>query len=239
MLCVGDFVVALPDWHEGAHRLVPSHFPPISLFEDVANEDEYDILFAVESLTNDRLMDEIGIISLVDSKDRIFGPGTTPIMAAFTHIGMSSRFTNGEYGVYYAANALDVAIAETVHHREQFLATTNEPDTEITMRQYVNSVHAPMVDIRADEFAHLHDPDSYQESQLFAAKQRRTGQHGLHYNSVRYKGNGDGECVAVFRPKALTPTVQGCHLRYVWSGKAQRITDVLEVKRHAPESSAP
>jgi hypothetical protein len=219
----------IPDWADSVHRLIPSHFPPISLFEDVASEDEFDILYAVESLTNDRLLEETGVITLVEPQDRIYGDGSTPVMAAFTHIGLASRFTNGQYGVYYGANSLDAAIAETRYHREAFLGTTQEPDTEITMREYINQVVLPLGDIRGAQYSYLHEPNSYMAPQSFAAQQRATALNGLLYRSVRHD---DGECVALFKPTALSPAVQGCHLRYVWKGKAQRITDILEVKLH-------
>jgi hypothetical protein len=216
-------------WADKVHRLIPSHFPPISLFEDVANEDEFEILYAVESLTNDRLLDEAGDISLIEPQNRLYGQGSTPVMAAFTHIGKESRFTMGKYGVYYGANSLDTAIAETRYHRELFLSTTQEPDTEITMREYINQVVLPVVDIRSMEFDELHNPNSYTASQAFADQQREAGSNGLLYRSVRAAGE---ECVAIFKPIALSPATQGCHLRYVWKGNAQRITDVLEVRRH-------
>jgi len=41
----------LPDW-EKLHRLVPSHFPPIDLFENVAKPEDLEIVFALESLTS-------------------------------------------------------------------------------------------------------------------------------------------------------------------------------------------
>jgi hypothetical protein len=43
------------------------------------------------------------------------------------------------------------------------------------------------------------------------------------YRSVRHEG---GECVAVFRPRALVAPVSGPALAYVWDG--QRITRVYE-----------
>lgn len=218
-----------PEWADNVHRLIPSHFPPINVFEDVASEEEFEILHAVESLTNDRLLEESGNIALIAPEDRIYGPGSSPVMAAFTHIGCKSRFTNGDYGVYYGASALDVAIAETRHHRELFLATTQEPDTEITMRQYINKVLKPVVDIRGPDYDRLHHPSNYAAPQAFATQQRQAGANGLLYRSVRHAG---GECVAMFKPKALSHVIQGCHLRYVWNGSAQRITDVLEVKRY-------
>ena len=109
------------------YRIVPSRYPPIHLFERVANPDDLEAIFVLESLTNERIRDEVGDLSLVAPEDRISGAGTSPIMAAFTHIKPNGgRFTDGTYGAYYAGIDLDTAIAETVYHREQFMRATSE-----------------------------------------------------------------------------------------------------------------
>ena len=190
----------LPDW-EKLHRLVPSHFPPIDLFENVASPDELEIVFAIESITNDRLREEVGDLALVPEEERVSGPGSTPVMAAFTHISIPTRFTDGtEYGVYYGARDLNTAFAETIFHREKFLAATNEPDTELTMRCYINKVALELHDVRGDEFESLYT-DDYVAPQEFAKEIRAQGSNGLLYRSVRDEG---GECVAAFKPKAVT-----------------------------------
>ena len=147
-------------------------------------------------------------------------------MAAFTHIGRASRFTDGTYGVYYCASSVEAAIAETCFHQEQFWRATREPSIEITLRTYINRVVQPMIDIRG--VADLHDPSParYGLSQDFARPLRAEGAWGLLYNSVRLSGH---ECVAAFRPPALSLPVQGQHFRYVWDGKAQAIAWVLQL----------
>ena len=212
------------DWAQ-VFRLIPSHFPPINLFEHVADPEELELVFAIEALTNDRLREQAGNLANVPPEQRISGPGTTPVMAAFTHVGWASRFTDGRYGVYYGANTLNTAIAETIHHREQFLRATSEPDTEITMRCYVNQVTVPLHDIREPAFNSLLQAD-YASSQQFARDLREQGSNGLVYPSVR---DPAGECVALFKPKAMTIPIQQGHYKYIWSGKRQQIETVLEV----------
>ncbi|MDP2562508.1 RES family NAD+ phosphorylase [Psychrobium sp. 1_MG-2023] len=215
----------LPDW-EQLFRLVPSHFPPIDLFEHVTKPQDLEIVFALESLTNDRLREQVGDLALVPKEERISGAGTTPIMAAFTHIGIATRFTDGfEYGVYYGAKTLQTAFAETIYHREQFYKATNEPDTEMTMRCYINKVALPLDDVRGQEFDFLYQ-EHYEPSQQFAKTQRASGSNGLIYRSVRDVG---GECVAAFKPKAVAIPVQGGHYKYLWNGKKQKIEHVLAV----------
>ncbi len=217
----------IPEWDK-LHRLVPSHFPPIDLFENVANPEDLEIVWALESLTNDRLREEAGDLALIPVEERISGPGSSPVMAAFTHIFVASRFTDGrEYGVYYGAKELETALAETIYHREQFLLATDEPDTELTMRCYINKVALALHDVRGEEFAHLY-ADDYAAPQQFAKALREAGSNGLLYKSVRDAG---GECVAAFKPRAVTIPLQGAHYKYIWSGRKQRIEHVLEVSQ--------
>lgn len=82
------------------------------------------------------MRDEAGDIALVAPEDRVAGPGSPPVMAAFTHTSPScpSRFSDGSYGVYYAAKRLETAIEETKHHRARLLACTKEDAGEISIR---------------------------------------------------------------------------------------------------------
>lgn len=212
--------LVLPPWK--GHRIIPSHYPPINLYERVYDSpEELEIAFDIESMTNDRLLDETGDLHLVAPEDRLFGPGSSPVMAAFTHLGFGSRFTNGDFGVYYAADSLETAIAETIYHKEREMAAANEESIELTMRCYVGDIVLPMLDIRGEAYRHLHNPDDYADSQAFAVSCRANGSDGLLYNSVRRPGY---ECIAAFRPIALNAPVQGDHLRYFWDGDKGRIT---------------
>ena len=190
--------------------------------------------FVIEAMTNDRLREEAGELSRVASEDRISGPGSTPVMAAFTHIGRASRFTDGSFGVYYCASTLDTAIAETRFHMARFLSDTTQPSQEMTMRSYVNQVTQVLHDIRQGYDALcLADLNSYPTGQAFAAQLRESGSWGLLYPSVRNASiDQEAECAAILRPPAVSIPIQGPHLRYVWDGQHQAMTHVLEVKEH-------
>lgn len=219
--------LALPPFPR-LHRLIPSHFPPIDLFESVAQAEDLALIYEIEAMTNDRLRDQAGIVELVSQMERVSGPGSTPIMAAFTHLGRPSRFTDGSYGVYYGADSRETAITETIYHREQFLGATHEPDTEITMREYVNRVVRQLHDVRDPTFNSLHDPDDYTLSQHYGRHLHMQNSNGILYHSVRQTG---GLCVAAFNPKTVTIPTQGMHFRYAWNGHEQRITDVLTISK--------
>jgi len=120
-----DIPIARIEWRP-CFRIVPSRFPPINLFEAVADPADLDAVYQIEAMTNDRLREEVGDISLVPPEDRVSGPGSSPIMAAFTHLNPEGdRFTNGTYGVFYAGRTIDTAIAETRYHRIRFLQATS------------------------------------------------------------------------------------------------------------------
>lgn len=211
-------VVAL-QW-ERTYRLVPSRFPPIDLFERVAAPEDLDVVFAIEALTNPRLRQECGEISLVPPAERVSGAGSSPVMAAFTHLNPNgSRFSAGHYGVYYAARSLETAVREVSHHQGRFLAATREAPIALDMRCYRAAVREPLHDIRGQREvrADLYDPDRYGASQAFGAALRAAGSWGLVYESVRDPG---GECVGILRPKALGPAVQGEHVTLQWNGDA-------------------
>ncbi len=212
-----NIATALIEWTP-SWRIIPSRFPPIQLFERVTDPDDLEAILAIESLTNPRLRDEVGDITLVPPEERVSGPGSSIIMAAFTHLNPAgSRFSDGSFGVYYAAKGLDTAIAETRHHRERFMRATNQRRMELDMRVYLADLVAPLHDLRGRQadFPLVYHDDDYAAGQHLGATLRKDGANGIAYSSVRLPG---GECVAVFRPRLLANSRQERHLCYVWDG---------------------
>ncbi len=203
-----------PSW-----RLVPSRFPSTGLFDRVADANDLEAVFAIESLTNARLRDEVGELQLVPENERQSGPGTTPIMASFTHVGDGSRFDDGYFGVYYAAKDIETALAETRYHRERFLQRTNEPPIDIDMRSYASEINSELHDIRGmkTDLSAVYDKNSYAESQKLARNLQDDGSNGIVYDSVRH---ADGECVGIFRANIPQPVVQGSHYCFQWDGNS-------------------
>jgi hypothetical protein len=206
----------LLDWNP-TYRLIPSRFPPVGLFDRVAEPEDLVAVFAIQGLTNPRLRQELGNISLVAAADCVVGHGSTPVMAAFCHLNtQGSRFSDGTWGVYYAASSLPVAVAEVSYHRARFFAATAQPALEVDMRSYVAHVTKPLHDLRPKTWRHLHDPDSYGASQVMAGQLRAQQSWGVVYNSVR---DASGQCVAIFRPPGVgVPVVQGAHIALCWDG---------------------
>jgi hypothetical protein len=210
------------------HRIVASRLPTIHLFERVADPADWDALYALESLTNPRIRNEIGELRLVPVADRVSGPNASIVMAPFTHLApQGTRFTDGRFGAYYAAESIDTAIAETRFHRENFLRATSQPPIELEMRCYLAEVGCELHDLRTRraELPEIYDPASYAASQKLGREIRESGSNGIAFDSVRREG---GECVAIFRPRLVQNVRQSVHLRYVWDGNS--IANVYEIR---------
>ncbi|MBC3871741.1 RES family NAD+ phosphorylase [Undibacterium oligocarboniphilum] len=205
------------NWSPG-YRIIPTRFPSIYLYDRVADQDEFDLLNEIESMTNDRLREEIGSLNLVPESERIFGNGCGPIMSAFTHLNpLGSRFSNGSYGVFYAANDKETAIAETRYHSEKFMRATKQEPTYLQMRLYCMQVKGSVVDLRhvSLEDTRMFDRESYTYSQTKALMLRQSGANGLVYPSVR---NANGECLAAFKTTILRDCLHASYLEYHWNG---------------------
>lgn len=206
------------DWSP-CHRLIASRYPTVGLYDDIARPEDLDVVFAIEALTNPRIRQELGALSLVPPAERVSGPGASLIMAAFTHLNPEgSRFSDGSYGVYYAADTLPTAIAEVSHHRARFLARTAEPEIDIDLRWIQANLRQPVHDLRGRqaEAADIYHPELYAAGQALGRQLRERGSPALVYDSVRRPGS---EVVAVFSPRALANARPAGHLSLHWDGR--------------------
>ena len=231
MIDAADVPVRAVDW-KPCHRLITSRYPTVALYDAIADPADLEVVFAIEALTNPRLRNELGQLQLVPPEQRISGAGSTPIMAAFTHLNPEgSRFSDGSYGVYYAAQDLDTAIAEVSHHRAVFMARTAEPAIDIDLRLITAALDAKLHDLRGlrRSAPWLYDPVHYGAAQALGGQLRAAGSWGAVYHSVRHPG---GLCAGVFRPRALKPAREAAHIALHWDG--QRITHWYE--KRAPNA---
>lgn len=217
MTCQADPPLCRISWPR-TYRIIASRYPPIDLFERLADPADWDVLIAIEELTDPRLRQQVGEISLVPVHRRITGPGASYVMAAFSHLNRAgSRFSDGSYGVYYAAQTLKGAIAETVYHMGRIYAAGGDPPHRTDFRVLVGSIDQTFHDARgAPEWRYVHHPDNYQPSQHLAGRLRKAGSNGIAYDSVRLSG---GENIAAFWPDVVGKPKEANHLQYDWDGQ--------------------
>lgn len=213
-----------------ACRIVPTRHPAVSLFDRVADADDFDALYALEAMSNERVRDEVGQVERVPRDERVFGPGSGPIMAAFTHLNvLGSRFSAGAYGVFYAARDRDTAVAETRYHHGRFLAATQQKPMHLPMRLYHVAIDARLHDLRPwygdarPALAAVYDPADYGAARALGARLRGAGSDGVVYRSVRQPR---GQCAGLFRPRAASACLHAAYLLYAWDGRG--FTDIYE-----------
>lgn len=202
-------------------RLMPSKFPPISLFDDVANHDDFEVLFSIQAITNPRLRQEAGNLHCVPSEERPYGiRGCSYALGPFVHLNPAgSRFSPGHFGVYYAAINLQTAISETRYHQEKYFSCIEGLKYDrLSMRCLRTVFSACLHDITAPEYrqSDWYHPNDYQASQLLGVQLKKAGSQGVVYDSVRSPGN---LCFGLLSPKLILDVVQTAHYSYIWDGK--------------------
>ncbi len=212
-------------WQQ-ACRIVPTRYPAITIYDRVADADDFDALYALEAMTNERVRDEAGEIERVPRDERVFGVGSGPIMAAFTHVNtLGSRFSDGAWGVFYAARERATAIAETRHHHGRFLAATKQPAMHLPMRLYHVALDARLHELRPAGAvpAAVYDPDDYAAARALGGRLHKAGSAGVAYRSVRHPR---GQCAGLFKPRGASRCLHAAYLLYAWDG--ERFSDVYE-----------
>jgi hypothetical protein len=216
---MAEDVAAVPVRWDDSHRIIRTVYPPVWLFEDIADPADWDLIASAEAKTNPRVRDEVGDLSLVPPARRVSGPTASLVMGAFTHCSRDrpSRFSDGGFGVWYCGDRFEVALAETAYHFGRFMQATAEPAGDAQYRELVCGIAARLHDLRVGDAALL-DPDDYAAGQAFARRLHAAGGDGILYPSVRWP---DGLAAALFWPDLIRlPVVQARHLRYHWDGGA-------------------
>jgi hypothetical protein len=202
-----------------AHRMIASRYPSSGILDQVAQPEDLEAVFELESWTNDRISTELGVLLRLPRDEWVVGaPMSSVVMAAYCHPRPEGgRFNGADRGAWYAAFSLDTAHAEASYHRGRELAEIGLADARLEMRDYVAEFTAEFHDIRTDrrDYRPFHDPEHYDQSQALARDLLAGGSNGIVYRSVRDPG---GTCLACFRPRLVARVRVAGHYEYRWSG---------------------
>ena len=204
------------EWNR-AVRIIRSIYPPIDLFEDIAAPEDWDAVASAESKYNPRVLEDIGALQNVPVERRVGGPDASYVMAPFVHCSTArpGRFTDGSFGIYYAADSTQAAIAETInHHTATMRSTEEDPGWTSHFRELVGEVDTHFDDVSG--MADLLSADDYGPSQVFGAERREHGSDGFFWPSVRYPG---GSCIGALWPDVVGIPAQADHYAYHWNGE--------------------
>jgi RES domain len=212
-----------------AHRLIPSKFPPIGLFDTVATAADLAATMELVGWTNDRLVADR--IARLPRTEWVYGvPNASIVMAAFLHVAPGGmRFNGPELGAWYAADELRTAAAEVGHHLRRETVARGMATMTRTYRAYSTTLSGNYLDIRGQQAARadVYASDRYDASQKLGEQIRASGGAGLLYNSLRRR---TGSNVVAHRPGNITDIVQTDHFEITVEAAA-RVVDVRKLSR--------
>jgi len=220
----------LPGQQVQAYRLVNSKYPPIALFDDVADADEFEALYQIQALTNPRLQNEVGRIEMIAREEIPFGiPGCSYATGPFTHVNPEgSRFSDGRFGVLYLAATMETALAEVHHHQDKYWSNVRNLNYERFVFRGLSCVFVdeamkdatsvPMTDP-------IYDPDDYTDSHRLGKVVKDAGCPGLRYTSVRAPNN---HCWALMTPRPVSSIIQAAHYEMIWNGHITSVNKISE-----------
>jgi hypothetical protein len=210
-----------------AHRLIPSQFPPIGLFDTVATAADLAAVLELVGWTNDRLVADR--IARLPQTEWVYGvPNASIVMAAFLHVAPGGmRFNGPELGAWYAADDLRTAAAEVGHHLRRETVARSFARMSRTYRAYAASLSGSYLDIRGQQAARpdIYAGDRYDASQKLGEEVRASGGAGLIYDSLRRR---TGINVVAHRPRNITDIVQSDHFE-ITVAATSRVIDVRKL----------
>ncbi|KKB11017.1 hypothetical protein VE25_14610 [Devosia geojensis] len=194
-----------------SHRLIPSRFPPVGLFDTVTRAADLEAVMELAGWTNDRLVAER--VARLPRREWVFGrPNSSIVMAAFLHAPPGgTRFAGPDLGAWYAAARIETAVAEVGHHLRREAFARRKPELTRRYRAYSARLDGRYRDIRArvTDMPQVYACDDYAASQAFGEGLRKAGADGIVYDSLRHAG---GVNVVAYRPSKVLDVVQAEHL---------------------------
>ncbi|MGO7087456.1 RES family NAD+ phosphorylase (plasmid) [Rhizobium leguminosarum] len=221
-----------------SHRLIPSQFPPIGLFETVTRAADLEAVMELVGWTNDRLVADR--IRRLPEAEWVYGtPNSSIVMAAFLHVAPGGmRFNGPDLGAWYGADNLKTAAAEVGHHLRREAVARGVATMARTYRSYSANLIGDYLDIRGEQMLRraVYDGTSYAASQVLGEEVRSSGGAGILYDSVRLRS---GVNIVAHRPRNIRDVVQVDHFEVTVSAAERRI-DVrkLAIRRRQPRGNA-
>jgi len=207
------------------YRIVATRRPTIDLWGKIASPERFDALNYLESLTNQRLREERGETHLINDSDKTAIQNSSLVMAPFLYYSPDrpSRFSDGSFGVFYAALTLECAISETKYHTLRFLQDTNETHYSSERRVLTGVLEGEFYDIRNLPLVDIYSTSDYSAGQAFGRFIKENSDDGVVYDSVRHKG---GTCFGVFRPVLIKSIREIKCLKYKYNGVGIEVEEI-------------
>ena len=214
--------IALHDTHEDAYRNIVSLRESQDLFDDLSDSSQgWQAASELEMQSKPATYTSHQPIIHRPFEEADFNAA---IHYPFSHWSMS-RYSAGDFGVWYGADELTTTIYETVNHwRAGLLRDAGWQDMEgliIERKVYLVRIDAALLDFRQrlETYPALIDPNSYHLTHQVGARIHHDGHPGLLSRSARCAGN----IAAIFNQQVLSQPRDYCFLTYRIRDKKVRV----------------
>lgn len=197
------------DWH----RLIPSRFPPVDVFERLGTPELAAHAKDLEIKTNPRLREK----TILQGSHPGMGEASPQLQnwnhAPFAYANPEgSTFLHAGYRVMELMQGVRPALALALQRREQFLERTQEPALGLDMRLLVTPVQGDFIDLSDEPFE-----NDEAKRQALGADLYEEGVQGILYRRPNLRA---AMALAIFDQAALGRSLQSAHYRFAWDGKA-------------------
>ena len=194
------------------HRLIPSRFPPVPLYERLGPPEVQAAAEVFEALTNPRLRAMERLAQEGPSSVQSGGPQNWN-MAPFAYPNPEgTTFLSPAYKVLELVEGLMPALVVAVERREAFLGGSKELAIDVEMRALIHPVKGRFVDLTGSPFE-----GDQAKRWAIGAELFETEVHGIVFHRPDLPGV---RAVTVFDQAALGRAVQSDHFKFVWNGEA-------------------
>lgn len=206
-----------------AYKALLSRFPPVNHFRRIAAAHDFEMLDALEALTDDRARDEMGMIELVPQRERARLGQSDPAITAFTCFDKAGcTFSDGSYGVYYLQLEVDTAFLEAQQSLSAFLAASATAPLKHQLILYRCELSGKVADLRKCETVLWGQAgaESLAQARALERRLRAAGIAGALFPDARLAG---ANSVALFSTDALLRSTPQARADLHWDGSAMRL----------------
>lgn len=186
---------------------------------------ERDLLALLEGMTSARQTAAEGLLPGLPPEDLVARvPHAAFVNAAFAYAKprVLNRFNGPARGAWYAALAVETALAEVRFHMTGHLSESGSFDATIDYAEMHAAFAGAFVDLRGlpepPMCLHPEPAIGYPAGNALAAEVMAAGHNGIVYPSVRDAG---GTCLVALWPHAVQSPTQGAVWRMRWSGRPE------------------
>jgi hypothetical protein len=209
------------DWN----RNIVSRRKSVELFAELVDNAKDTSVLIEHELTAKLTRRAPPIIARPFDEADIYNPMLSAIHWEFEH-PKATRFSRGDYGVWYGARDVLTSVHETVYHFSRHVsdsAATSAKPIKQERRVHLVRCSASLVDLRPHlkRETRLLDPQDYSHCQQLGARLRSELQPGLITHSVRHPKH---DVVAVFAEQALSDPRDVCFFTYSFDRMLNKVT---------------